>query len=59
MLHSEQELKIHRPPMCTAISSRATAQIADLWDNGEAAVIEIRTVAEGEPLFTNRYSLFT
>jgi acyl dehydratase len=60
LLHGEQDIEIHRPlPVAAEIESRG--RVAELWDKGKAclAVIELVTSEQGgEPLFTNRFSLF-
>lgn len=60
MLHGEQDVEIHRPiPTAARVVSRG--RVAGLYDKGKAAliVLEVETREEsGEPLFTNRFSLF-
>lgn len=60
LLHGEQHTVLQRPiPTAGAIVSQA--RIANLWDKGSAAVIELEIESsdpEGTPLFTNRSSLF-
>jgi acyl dehydratase len=60
LLHGEQEIILHKPiPTAAKVTSRG--KVAELWDKGKAClcVLEIDTKDEnGEPLFTNRYSLF-
>jgi len=60
LLHGEQDIEIHRPiPVEAEIESRG--RVAELWDKGKAclAVIELVTSEKGgDPLFTNRFSLF-
>ena len=60
LLHGEQEVEIHRPlPVAAEIES--SARIAGIYDKGKAAliVLEVKTrLKAGEPLFTNRFSLF-
>ena len=60
LLHGEQEIRIHKP-IPTAARVKSRGRVAELWDKGKAClcVLEIDTEDEnGEPLFTNRYSLF-
>ena len=60
MLHGEQEIVVHRPiPPQAKIAS--TGRIAAIYDKSKAALIVIETETReqgGEPLFTNRFSLF-
>jgi acyl dehydratase len=60
MLHGEQDVEIHQPlPPETAM--RGKARIADIFDKGKAALAIVEVSAstlEGDPLFTNRMSLF-
>ena len=60
LLHGEQDIEIHRPlPANAALESQP--RIAGVYDKGKAAlvVIEVETREKsGEPLFTNRFSLF-
>jgi len=59
-LHGRQELTVHRPlPVDGKAHTRSV--IADVQDKGSAAVIVVETRAvdpAGEPLFTNRTSIF-
>jgi acyl dehydratase len=59
LLHGEQEIILHKPipPEATVTSE---GKVAELWDKGKAClcVLEIETKLDGEPLFTNRFSLF-
>jgi acyl dehydratase len=59
-LHGRQELTVHRPlPVDGKAHTRSV--IADIQDKGSAAVIVVETRAAdpaGEPLFTNRTSIF-
>jgi acyl dehydratase len=60
LLHGEQEIRIHKP-IPTAARVKSRGRVAELWDKGKAClcVLEIDTDDEnGEPLFTNRFSLF-
>ncbi len=60
VLHGEQDLELHRPiPPEATVSSKG--RVAGIYDKGKAAliVLEVDTQDEaGEPLFTNRFSLF-
>jgi len=60
LLHGEQEILLHKPlPVAAKVTNKA--RVAELWDKGKAClcVLEVDTEDEnGEPLFTNRYSLF-
>jgi len=60
LLHGEQEIILHKPlPVEAKVTT--TGRVAELWDKGKAAlcVLEVDTADEdGEPLFTNRFSLF-
>lgn len=60
LLHGEQDIVIHRPIPASA-KVRSRGRVAELWDKGKAClcVLELNTEeVGGEPLFTNRYSLF-
>ena len=60
MLHGEQDIEIHRP-LPTAAELESEPRIAGIYDKGKAAlvVLEVATREKGgEPLFTNRFSLF-
>jgi acyl dehydratase len=60
LLHGEQDIEIHRP-LPPAAELENQSRIAGIYDKGKAAllVIEVATKeAGGEPLFTNRFSLF-
>jgi acyl dehydratase len=60
VLHGEQDIEIHRPIPPEA-KVRSSARLADIYDKGKAALIvmEVATKLEsGEPLFTNRFSIF-
>jgi acyl dehydratase len=60
LLHGEQDLQVHQPiPPEATITNRA--HVAEIWDKGKAAlvVLQVDTTDEsGQPLFTNRFSLF-
>jgi acyl dehydratase len=60
LLHGEQDITLHRPipPEAKVVNK---GRVAELWDKGKAClcVLEVETKLEsGEPLFTNRFSLF-
>ncbi|MEE8580423.1 MAG: MaoC/PaaZ C-terminal domain-containing protein [Myxococcota bacterium] len=60
LLHGEQDIELHRP-IPTSASVKSQGKVAALYDKGKAClcVLEIETTLEsGEPLFTNRFSLF-
>jgi acyl dehydratase len=60
MLHGEQDIEIHKtlPPEAKLAGK---SSIVDIYDKGKAALLVFQSVASdesGEPLFTNRSSLF-
>ncbi len=60
MLHGEQDVEIHRP-LPPEAKLEGQSSIVDIYDKGKAAllVFQIETREQGgEPLFTNRMSLF-
>jgi len=61
LLHGEQDITLHQP-IPTAATVVNSGKVAELWDKGKAclAVLETETKLKetGEPLFTNRFSLF-
>lgn len=60
VLHGEQQLILHRS-IPTAAKVETSARIVEIWDKGSAALIVVETVTRelgGEPLFTNRFSIF-
>jgi acyl dehydratase len=60
MLHGEQDVEIHRP-LPPEAKLEGQSSIVDIYDKGKAAllVFQIETRERGgEPLFTNRMSLF-
>jgi acyl dehydratase len=61
LLHGEQDITLHQP-IPTAATVVNSGKVAELWDKGKAclAVLESETKLKetGEPLFTNRFSLF-
>jgi acyl dehydratase len=61
LLHGEQEVRIHRPlPPEAKIAT--SAHIPEIYDKGKAALVILETEAKdeatGQPLWTNRYSMF-
>ncbi len=60
LLHGEQEVILHRP-LPTEASVVSKSRIADIFDKGKAALAILEMAArteDGEPLYTNRMSLF-
>ncbi len=60
LLHGEQDIELHQP-IPTSASVRSQATVVGLYDKGKAClcVLEVKTTSEGgDPLFTNRFSLF-
>jgi acyl dehydratase len=59
VLHGEQEIEIHEP-IPAAGSIESFPRITGIYDKGKAALIILEVVSkmDGEPLFTNRYSIF-
>jgi acyl dehydratase len=60
LLHGEQDLELHKPIPPEA-KVRSSGRVADIFDKGKAAlvILEVETKdASGDPLFTNRFSLF-
>jgi acyl dehydratase len=61
LLHGEQEVIIHRPLPVEA-KLKTSAHIPEIYDKGKAALVILESTAkneaDGEPLFTNRFSLF-
>jgi len=61
LLHGEQDLTLHKPipPECKV---KSQGKVAEIWDKGKAALVvlevESREEESGDPLFTNRFSLF-
>ncbi len=61
VLHGEQDIELHKPlPPTAKVASRG--RVAEIYDKGKAALIvlevETREADSGDPLFTNRFSLF-
>ena len=58
-LHGEQDLEIHQPiPTSGSVENRP--RVAALYDKGSAGVvvIEVESGPAGDPLFTNRFTVF-
>ena len=61
LLHGEQDIEIHRPiPVEAKIES--SGKVVGVYDKGKACLcvleVETRDKESGDPLFTNRFSLF-
>jgi len=61
LLHGEQEVILHQPlPVEARLNN--SAHIPEIYDKGKAALVILESQAKdeatGQPLFTNRYSLF-
>lgn len=60
VLHGEQELRVHkRIPTSAKVTS--TARVANIWDKGKAAVVELQVDTRdetGDVLFANTFTLF-
>jgi acyl dehydratase len=60
LLHGEQEVVLHKPLPVEA-KLRTSAHVPEIYDKGKAALVILESTARdesGEPLFTNRFSLF-
>ena len=61
LVHGEQAVELHREVPVEG-ELEAVSQVVGIWDKGSGAVVETETkatsVADGEPLFTTRSSLF-
>jgi len=60
LLHGEQEVILHKP-LPPEQKLKTTAHIPEVYDKGRAALVILESTASdesGEPLFTNRFSLF-
>jgi len=60
LLHGGQDLQVHRKiPRSATLSS--VARVAQIYDKGKGAVVELEVESreiDGDPLFTNTFSLF-
>ena len=60
LLHGEQDIQIHKP-IPTAQKLKISGSIPEIYDKGKAALVILEAATKdesGEPLFTNRFSLF-
>jgi acyl dehydratase len=59
ILHGEQDLEVHKPIPGSGTAEHR-ARVASLYDKGKAALatIEVESGPAGDPLFTNRFTLF-
>jgi acyl dehydratase len=60
ILHGEQDLEIHKP-IPTSATATHRANVIEIWDRekGASIVLEAKTTDDaGEPLFTNRFSVY-
>ncbi len=61
LLHGEQEVILHRPLPVEA-KLKTSAHVPEIYDKGKAALVILESAASdeatGQPLFTNRFSLF-
>jgi acyl dehydratase len=59
ILHGEQDLEIHRP-IPTSATAEHRPRVASIYDKGKAALvtIEVESGPAGDPLFTNRFTMF-
>jgi len=59
ILHGEQDLELHKP-IPTSGTAEHRPRVAALYDKGKAALatIEVESGPAGDPLFTNRFTLF-
>ena len=61
VLHGEQDIELHKPLPPTA-QIKSKGRVAGIYDKGKAALIvlevESREAESGDPLFTNRFSIF-
>jgi len=59
VLHGEQDLEVHKPiPTSGTVVHRP--RVASLYDKGKAALItiEVESGPSGDPIFTNRFTIF-
>lgn len=60
LLHGEQDLEIHRAiPVAATVNT--SGKVAGIYDKGKAALVVLEMTSKdeaGNPLFTNRFSLF-
>ncbi len=60
VLHGEQDVEIHRPlPVAAKVESQG--RVAGIYDKGKAGLIVLEVATRekgGEPLFTNRFTIF-
>ena len=59
ILHGEQDLEVHQP-IPTSGTAEHRPRVASLYDKGKAALvtIEVESGPPGDPLFTNRFTIF-
>jgi len=60
LLHGEQEVILHKP-LPPEAKLETSAHVPEIYDKGKAALVILESTAKdesGEPLFTNRFSLF-
>ena len=61
LLHGEQDIEIHKP-IPAAAQVESSGKVVGLYDKGKACLcvleVETREKESGDPLFTNRFSLF-
>lgn len=60
ILHAGQSLRFHRPIPASG-RARIATRVADVWDKGKAAVVEMEQAAQdedGEPLWTVRMQIW-
>ena len=60
LVHGEQQVTLHQP-LPVEGKATMTGKIANIWDKGKAAVVELENEAvdqNGKPLFTTKMSAF-